>query len=53
MNTREVRYDVIKKIARHTFGMKITKCRDPLADWDILWTDEVFSAEKLHGMKPY
>ncbi|CDW80207.1 tubulin-tyrosine ligase family protein [Stylonychia lemnae] len=53
LNTREVRYPVIKKIARQVFGWKISKCRNPEDDWDILWTDQVFSAEKLQGMKPY
>ena len=47
LNTREVRYPVIKRIARKEFGWKISKCRAPGDDWDILWTDDVFSAEKL------
>jgi hypothetical protein len=44
---------VIKRIAKNIFGMKLSKCRNPDDDWDILWTDQVFSAEKLQGMKPY
>eukprot|EP00347_Sterkiella_histriomuscorum_P001153 403373125 len=53
LNTREVRYPVIKQIARKVFGWKISKCRNPDDDWDIFWTDDVFSADKLKGMKPY
>jgi hypothetical protein len=35
----EVRYNVIKKIARHTFGFKLTRAKNPDDDWDVLWTD--------------
>jgi len=55
LNTREVRYPVIKRVARRVFGWKLSKCRKPgeETEWDVLWTDEVFSAEKLQGMKPH
>jgi hypothetical protein len=44
---KDVRYNVIKRIARKVFGFKITRCKNPDDDWDLLWTDDVFSAEKL------
>lgn len=50
---KEVRYDIIKKIAKKEFGWKLTRLKNPKDDWDLLWTDDVFSAEKLNGMKPY
>ena len=50
---KEVRYPVIKRIAKTTFGWKLSRCKNPDDDWDVLWTDEVFSAEKLQGMKAY
>ena len=53
LNTKEVRYPVIKRVAKHEFGWRLSKCKNPDDDWDILWTDQVFSAEKLQGMKSY
>jgi len=55
LNTREVRYPVIKRVAKQVFGWRISKCKKPGEEneWDVLWTDEVFSAEKLQGMKPH
>ena len=53
LNTREVRYPVIKRVAKQLYGFKLSKCRNPEDDWDVLWTDQVFSAEKLQGMKSY
>lgn len=53
MKTSETRYDIIKRIARREFGWKLAKARKPEDDWDIMWTDDVFNAEKLKGMKPY
>ena len=50
---KEVRYDIIKRIAKKEYGWKLTRLKNPNDDWDILWTDDVFSAEKLNGMKPY
>ena len=54
-NVREVRYPVIKRVAKKVFGWKLSKCKKPGEEheWDVLWTDEVFSAEKLQGMKPH
>ena len=55
LNTREVRYPVIKQVAKKVFGWRLSKCKKPGEEneWDVLWTDEVFAAEKLQGMKAH
>ena len=46
---------MIKRVARRVFGWKLSKCRKEGEEheWDVLWTDDVFSAEKLQGMRSH
>ena len=63
-NTKEVRYDIIKNIAKKQFGWKLTRIKcdkesgselltHAKADWDIIWLDSDFTVDKLKGLKPY
>jgi hypothetical protein len=64
LNCKEVRYDVIKTIAKKQFGWKCTRIKPDKetgsealthlkADWDILWLDSDFTIDRLKGLKPY
>jgi tubulin polyglutamylase TTLL6/13 len=64
LNVREIRYDLIKNIAKKVFGWKLTRLKPDKetgstalthakADWDIIWLDSDFHIDRLKGMKPY
>jgi|TARA_B110001450_G_C17377153_1_gene382165 hypothetical protein len=64
MNVREVHYDIIKNIAKKTFGWRCTRLKPDKAtgstalthkeaDWDLIWIDADFKIDRLQGMKPY
>ena len=64
MNCREVRYNIIKNIAKKVFGWRCTRIKPDKdtrsealthakADWDIAWIDNDFSVDKMRGLKPY
>ena len=64
LNCREVRYNLIKQVAKKTFGWKCTRFKPDKetksvalthakADWDIAWIDADFNIDKMRGMKPY
>ena len=64
LNSREIRYDIIKQIAKKTFGWRCTRWKPDKetgsaalthakADWDILWIDADFHIGRLNGLKPY
>ena len=64
MNCKEVRYDLIKNIAKKTFGWRCTRFKPDKetgskalthdeADFDLMWIDSDFSISKLKGLKPY
>ena len=64
MNARETRYDLIKNIAKKTFGWRCTRFKPDKetgshalthakADWDVAWIDADFNVDKLRGLKPY
>ena len=64
LNTREVRYNIIKNIAKKVFGWRCTRWKPDKAtgshalthakaDWDIAWIDSDFSVDKMRGLKPY
>ena len=63
-NVWEVRYDIVKQIAKKIFGWRCTRWKPDKdtgsealthakADWDICWIDADFSIDKLKGLKPY
>jgi tubulin polyglutamylase TTLL6/13 len=64
LNAREIRYDIIKHIAKKTFGWRITRFKPDKetgstalthakADFDVLWLDSDFHIDRLKGLKPY
>lgn len=64
LNVREIRYDLIKNIAKKVFGWRLTRLKPDKetgstalthakADWDIIWLDSDFHIDRLKGMKPY
>lgn len=64
LNVWEVHYDIIKNIAKKTFGWRCTRFKPDKAtgstalthkeaDWDIIWIDADFKIDRLQGMKPY
>lgn len=64
LNCREVRYDIIKQIAKKQFGWKCTRFKPDKetgsealthgkADWDIIWLDSDFTIDRLKGLKPH
>jgi tubulin polyglutamylase TTLL6/13 len=53
VNTKECYYDIVKRVAKRIFGWRIKKCDLASPEWDIYWTDNVFSPEMLSKMKPY
>lgn len=63
-NVKEVHYDIIKNIAKKTFGWRCSRFKPDKetgsvalthkeADWDIIWIDSDFTIDRLKGMKPY
>ena len=64
INSREIRYDLIKNIAKKVFGWRCTRYKPDKetgsealmhgkADWDILWIDSDFHIDRLKGLKSY
>ena len=64
LNSREIRYDIIKQIAKKTFGWRCTRYKPDKetgslalthgkADWDIIWLDSDFHIDRLRSLKPY
>ena len=64
LNSREIRYDIIKQIAKKTFGWRCTRMKPDKetgsmalthakANWDIIWLDSDFHIGRLTGLKPY
>ena len=64
MQSREIRYDIIKTIAKKVFGWRCTRFKPDKdtgsealthakADWDIVWIDADFHIDRLKGLKPY
>lgn len=64
LQAREIRYDIIKNIAKKQFGWRCTRFKPDKetgsqalthakADWDVAWIDADFCIDKLRGMKPY
>ena len=64
LNCREVRYALIKQVAKKSFGWKCTRWKPDKetksaalthakADWDIAWIDADFCIDKMRGLKPY
>jgi hypothetical protein len=58
INSREIRYDLIKNIVKKTFGWKLTRFKPDKetgssalvhneADWDIIWIDSDFHIDRL------
>lgn len=64
LNCRDLRYDIIKTIAKKQFGWKCTRLKPDKetgsealthaqADWDICWIDSDFHIDRMKGLKPY
>lgn len=64
LNCKEVRYDIIKTIAKKQFGWKCTRVKPDKesgsealthasADWDICWIDADFTIDRMKGLKPW
>ena len=62
--SKEVRYEIVKQIAKKQFGWKCTRFKPDKesgsealtharADWDIMWMDSDFTIDRLKGLKPY
>jgi|JI9StandDraft_1071089.scaffolds.fasta_scaffold432164_2 hypothetical protein len=39
LNTKEVRYGIIKRVAKYHFNWKLKKCDIISDEFDIFWTD--------------
>ena len=53
LNTKEVRYGIIKRVAKYHFNWKLKKCDIISDEFDIFWTDIQFSPDMLMKMKPW
>jgi len=64
LKSNEIRYDLIKNIAKKVFGWRCTRCKPDKesgsealthakADWDVLWLDSDFHIDRLKGLKPH
>lgn len=64
MYSKEIRYEIIKTIAKKEFGWKCTRVypdkesgsealTHAKADWDVIWVDSDFTIDRLKGLKPY
>lgn len=49
INLKETKYHIIRYVAKLT-DLRLTKQED---DWDILWTDDGVTVDRLYKMKPY
>jgi len=64
LNAREIRYDIIKQIAKRKFGWRCTRQKPDKesgsealthakSDWDVVWIDSDFHVDRLRSLKPY
>lgn len=60
MNVMQTKYHVVRYVARKLFNMRLSTysqnnhdCNDEKHEWDIMWTDNGSTVERLYKMKPY
>ena len=60
MNVAQTKYHVVRYVARKLYNMKLQTynhtnqdSNDDKHEWDIMWTDNGATVERLHKMKPY
>ena len=60
MNVAQTKYHVVRYVARKLYNMRLSTYSnnnhdytDEKHEWDIMWTDNGATVERLHKMKPY
>lgn len=60
INVQQTKYHVVRYVARKLFNMRLSTysqtnhdCLDEKHEWDIMWTDNGATVERLYKMKPY
>lgn len=60
LNVSETKYHVVRYVAKNLFNMRLSAysqsnkdCYDEKHEWDILWTDNGVTVDRLYKMKPY
>ena len=60
MNVAQTKYHVVRYVARKLYNMRLSTygqnnhdSNDEKHEWDIMWTDNGATVERLHKMKPY
>ena len=60
MNVAQTKYHVVRYVARKLYNMRLSTyghsnhdSNDEKHEWDIMWTDNGATVERLYKMKPY
>ena len=60
MNVSQTKYHVVRYVARKLYNMRLSNynqnnhdSNDEKHEWDIMWTDNGATVERLYKMKPY